>query len=89
MNEQVISPPHGMVDESNSNIKWVLKAGVYYCFLNDYKVFELKQGLGKWTITALGRTCVHTVALDPELAKTYALNWFAEECEACLKGLKR
>lgn len=87
MNEPVISQPHGMVDESNPHIKWVLKAGVWFCFVDDCKIFELKQGVGKWSISALGRTHLHLVALDPELAKTYALHWFVEECQGILKCL--
>ncbi len=79
MNEPAIFPPHGTVDQTNPNLMWTLKAGVWYCFVEGYKIFELKQGVGKWTISGLGRVHVHDVALDPEAAKVYALDWFRIE----------
>jgi hypothetical protein len=60
-------------------LNWTLKAGVHYCFHGQYKLFELKEGLGKWTITMFGNDYIHTVRLDPDQAKAFALARFKEE----------
>lgn len=74
-----------------NEVTWTLKAGVHYCFHGKYKLFELKQGLGKWTITMFGTDFIHPVPLDPDQARLFALNRFQDEVQrvcSCLATTK-
>lgn len=78
------SPQVGM------EVNWTLKAGVHYFWCDGYKLFELKQGFGKWTITMFGKDYIHPHPLDPDKAREFALKWFQDEVQkvcGCLSNL--
>lgn len=72
---------------TENRLEWTLKAGVHYCFHGKDKLFELKQGLGKWTITAFGQDFVHAVPLEPDQARLFALRWFKAKLIGLIDGI--